>query len=214
MKVITAEIFLNHWFAFSNQLTANVDWLNHWQSSTAWSNYILGTKRSSSDSSPVGEYFRRHFNNLRYRTEDGLYDLTMALGENFKSIPTLDKNYQLTAFDSNEKDFYPSVYDVLFEHENEIYYSWHEVAKLAYVRGLLKVLVTYNSDNLDEQQIKNENEMMVKTFTTIIQQSNANFADNNQSEYLLLIGRQAKDKLIWTHKIFDDNGNPREKNGC
>ena len=75
-------------------------------------------------------------------------------------------------------------------------------------------MVTYNSDNLDEQQIKSENEMMIKTFTTIIEQSNANFVDNNQTEYLLLIGRQANDKLSWTHKIFDDSGNPREKNGC
>lgn len=214
MKILTADIFLNHWLAFSNQVTSNVDWIKHWQTSTAWSNYILGTKRSSSESSPVGEYFRKHFDKLRYRTEDGLYDLTMALGDNYKSIPTLDKDYQLTTFDSNEKDYYPAVYDVLFEHENEIYYSWHEVAKLAYVRGLLKVLVTYNSDNLVEQQIKSENEMMIKTFTTIIEQSNSNFADNNQTEYLLLIGRQANDKLIWTHKIFDDSGKPREKNGC
>jgi hypothetical protein len=209
MKVITADIFLNHWFAFSNELTANVGWLKHWQSSTAWSNYILGTKRSSNDSSPIGEYFSKIFDKLRYRTEDGLYDLTMALGNNYKSIPTLDKNYQLTTFDSNEKDYYPAIYDVLLEHENQIYYSWHEVAKLAWVRGFLKVLVTYNSDNLDELQIRSENQMMIKTFTTIIQQSNTDFADNNQTEYLLLIGRQESNKLIWAHKIFDCNGKPR-----
>lgn len=210
MKVITADIFLKHWIDFSQTLTSNEDWLTHWQSSTAWSNYILGTKRSSSNTSPIGEFFRKHFNKLRYRTEDGLYDLTMSLSNNFTDIPTLDKNYNQITFQPKEADYYPAIYDILLEHENEIYYSWHEVAKLAYVRGLLKVLVTYNSDNLTKLQIKNECEMMEKTFSTVIKQCNSNFADNLQTEYLLLVGRQVADELVWFHQVFDDNGNARK----
>jgi hypothetical protein len=210
MKVITADIFLKHWLDFSQTLTSNGDWLTHWQSSTAWSNYILGTKRSSSKTSPIGEFFRRHFDKLRYRTEDGLYDLTMSLSNNFTDIPTLDRNYNLIAFQPKTEEYYPTIYDILLEHENEIYYSWHEIAKLGYVRGLLKVLVTYNSDNLTKQQIANECAMMVKTFSTVIKQCNSNFSDNSQTEYLLLVGRQEADELVWFHQTFDDNGNERK----
>ena len=210
MKVITADIFLKHWLDFSQALTSSGDWLNHWQSSTAWSNYILGTKRSSSNKSPIGEFFHKQFDKLRYRTEDGLYDLTMSLSGNFTDIPTLDRDYNLILFQPKPEEYYPTIYDILLEHENEVYYSWHEIAKLGYVRGLLKVLVTYNSDNLTQQQIANECEMMVKTFSTVIKQCNSNFSDNSQTEYLLLVGRQEKDELVWFHQAFDDNGNEKK----
>lgn len=209
MKQITADIFLKLWLEFANEKTSTNDWKNHWQSSKAWSNYILGTKRSSSDSSPIGDFFQRYFTNLRYRTEDGLYDLTMTLNGNFIDIPTLDKTYSPTLFKPKSEDYYPTIYDVLLEHENEIYYSWHEVAKLAYVRGLLKILITYNTDNLTQQQTSSECEMIARTFTSIVRQSTQNFADNSQTEYLLLIGRQERGELKWFHRTFDDRGNER-----
>ena len=207
MKLITADIFIKHWLDFSQAITSSGDWLNHWQSSTAWSNYILGTKCSSSDKSPIGEFFRKHFDTLRYRTEDGLYDLTMSLSGNFTDIPTLDRDYNFISFQPKSEEYYPAIYDILLEHENEIYYSWHEIAKLGCVRGRLKVLVTYNSDNLTQQQMANECEMMVKTFSTVIKQGNSNFSDNPQTEYLLLVGRQEKDELVWFHQTFDSDGN-------
>lgn len=204
MKVIKAKDFLNHWLSFSNEIIIkNVDWPIAWNSSNEWSKLILGTKTSSSTESPIGNYLANKYNNLRYRTEDGLFDLSITLNQHIFSIPTLDKNYNITHFDSES---YASVYDILLEHENEIYYSWHEVAKLCYVRSYLKVLITYNSDGLSESQLRKQNEMMIKTFEAVIPQCTKDFADNEQTEYLLLIGNKAGDTINWTHQIFDFNG--------
>lgn len=212
MKIITADIFLKHWLLFSKEKTNSPTWIKHWNTSTSWSNHILGTKTSSSDKSEIGNYFAKHFTNpqLRYRTEDGLFDLTMSLGSNYKAIPTLDKHFKQITFEPNEKDFYPPLYDIILEHENEIYYSWHEVYKLACVRSFLKVLVTYNSENISDAQVESENKMMVDTFQTIISQTNSGFAENSQTEYLLLIGREKDRQLLWSHTIFNDNGQPKK----
>lgn len=204
MKKIKAKDFLNHWLSFSNEIILNnPNWRIAWNSSHEWSKLILGTKNSSSSESPIGNYLATKYPQVNYRTEDGLFDLSITLNQNIFSIPTLDKNYNLTSFDSKD---YASVYDILLEHENEIYHTWHEVAKLAYVRSYLKVVVTYNSDGLSESQLQKENEMMIKTFETIIPQCTANFADNEQTEYLLLIGNKTADTLNWTYKTFDCNG--------
>jgi len=209
IKVITAKDFIKDWIAFDEKYIKSNNWLKEWDSSNTWSNFILGTKTSSSTISPIGNYFviKYKANNLRYRTEDGLYDLSFTLNKNITSIPTLGKNYDIEYFDNNEEVFYPSVYDILLEHENDIYDSWQEVAKLAYVRAYLKVLVTYNSDNLTEDRISKENEMMIKTFERIIPQCNNNFPDNEQTEYLLIIGNKTTtNTLDWKYYVFDSNG--------
>lgn len=204
MKIITAQDFIKHWLSFSNEIILpNKNWRSAWDTSNEWSKLLLGTKTSSSTESPIGNYLSKKYDNIKYRTEDGLFDLSLTLNQNLYAIPTLDKNYNHTNFDSHD---YASIYDVLLEHENEIYQSWHEVAKLAYVRAYLKVVVTYNSDGLSESQLQKEIQMMTATFEKIIPQCNKNFPDNIDTEYVLLIGNKTADTLEWTYRIFDWNG--------
>ena len=129
----------------------------------------------------------------------------MTLHSNYQNIPTLDKYFNRDKFNLESK-YYPTIYDILLEHENEIYYSWQEVAKLAYVRGFLKVLITYNTENINDIQLNEENLMMIDMFNTIIEQSSDGLPDNSETEYLLLMGRKEDYKLIWTSIIFDFNG--------
>lgn len=208
MKKITAQVFYQHWLSFSKlELELENKWKDAWNTSKDWSKLILGTKTSSNSDSPIGNYFKEKYKKeLRYRTEDGLYDLSFSLGGNIKTIPSLNSKYETDKFELGSEIYYPSVYDVLLEHENEIYDSWQEVAKLAYVRAYLKVLVTYHTDNLAEYQIANERKMMIDTFNTIVKQCSKEFSDNSQTEYLLILGRNKSGVLSWDYQIFNFEG--------
>lgn len=204
MKVITAQNFIKYWLSFSNEkILRNPDWRNAWENSSTWSKLILGTKTSSNTDSPIGNYFRGKYPTLKYRTEDGLFDLSFTVHNHITEIPTLDDNYEIITFENKD---YARIYDVLIEHENEIYDSWHEIAKLAYVRSLLKVVVTYNSDGITSGQLQKEIQMMTERFEKIIPQCNKDFPDNIDTEYVLLIGNKTADTLEWTYRIFDWNG--------
>lgn len=206
MKSISAADFILHWISLFEHITSQSAWIERWNSNTKWSELILGTKKSSTANSPIGEYFKTQYQNLRYRTEDGLFDLTMTLANNIDEIPTLGKHYEHITFKLPDKEFYPVSYDILLEHENDIYSSWNEIAKLTYVRGYLKVLVTYNSDTTDNVRIEKENQMIFRSAKKIIGDSNAVLRDNDSTEYLILIGRKLHDKLTWTSKTYKFDG--------
>ncbi len=209
MKFITAQQFLNLWLEFSQKhIESNADWVNQWNNNDGWSKFILGTKTSCSNLSPIGNFFSERIPNLKYRTENSLVDLTMSVRESFQSIPTLFTNHVPGVLETYASH-YPVIHDVLFEHENAIYFSWHEVVKLTYAKSYLKVLVTYNSDTLQENIVTKENEMMFNTVQTILEQSSREFAENEQTEFLLLIGRKKENILSWTSGIFDSKGNPK-----
>ncbi|MBS0646119.1 MAG: hypothetical protein JSR97_05960 [Verrucomicrobia bacterium] len=200
MTRINADIFISSWVEFSQKFTTeNLDWLELYESNHCWSEKFLGGKRSSSDNSPIGKFFADKFQGLRYRMEDGSFDLAFSFADNYKKIPYLNRN-EISNFDL-ENQFYPSSYDILLEIENECVCAWQEMTKLTWARCPLKVLVTYNN------KWSNENEMLAQSFTTIISQSNTDFKDNQETEYLLIIGNNADKKLNWTFYKFDSNGN-------
>jgi len=64
------------------------------------------------------------------------------------------------------------------------------------------VLITYN-ENVD---LKNDymylEEVIVQNFNKIRQQSNENFPENENTEYLLLVGQKRKDILTWNSKVI------------
>lgn len=198
MPQINADTFISSWIEFSEQFTLqNPDWLTAYDNSSAWSNIFLGGKKSSSDSSPMGQFFATK-HGLRYRTEDGSFDLALSSSDNYKQIPYIDRN-EIYLFDV-ENQFFPTSYDIIVEIENECACAWQEMTKLSWVRCPLKVLVTYNSKS------DKENEMLTKSFETIISQSNKKFADNQATEYLLIIGNNKDKKLNWTFYKFDSDG--------
>ena len=65
--------------------------------------------------------------------------------------------------------------------------------------------------SVDESIWQIETKMLIDTFSNIIHQSNKNFKDNSQTEYLLIIGNNADNKLNWTYHKFDSDGQHDEE---
>lgn len=207
---INADIFISSWIDFGQRFTSeNMDWLKFYNNDARWSEKFLGGKKSSSVNSPIGKFFANKFG-LRYRTEDGSFDLAFASADNYKQVSYLVRN-EIYFFDI-EGQFYPTSYKVILEHENECARAWQEMTKLTWVRCPLKVLVTYN------YKASNENAMLAQSFKTIISQSNKEFKDNSSTEYLLIIGNNIDKKLNWTFYKFNSAGHqlgsPSTKGGC
>lgn len=203
MTRINADYFIDCWKEFSNEFTLkNEGWELAYNNDSAWTNLFLGAKKSSSDSSLIGKHFKGKFQNLRYRTEDGSFDLTMSTANNYKNIPYIAKN-NISYFDIEEEKYFPTSYDVIVEIENKHERAWYEMTKLTWVRSPLKVLVTYHN----KQDV--ENKALVESFKTIISQSSFQFKDNPETEYLLIIGDNKEKFLIWEFYKFDNEGQPK-----
>lgn len=204
MKQLTSSEFIKAWEEFSVQfIRENPDWLKAYQHDGTWSPKFLVTKSSNSKISPIGNFLKDKFK-LRYRTEDGSFDIAFSSAENFKNIPYIFKN-EIKKFEL-EDQFYPAYYDIIIEVENKFNRAWQEMTKLTWVRCPLKVLVTYNSSDENESIITLENDMLKESFRTIIDQSNKNFADNVQTEYLLIVGNAKNENLNWNFFQFDSTG--------
>lgn len=211
MPKINAEIFIECWKQFSEHfIFSNPDWLKIYENNTEWSIRLLGGKRSCSESSPIGIFFETKFEGLRYRTEDGSFDLAFSLEGNYKQLSYLTKSG--IGF-YNVDGYYPTMYDVIIEVENDCRCAWQEMTKLTWVRSPLKVLITYNRHQFDTSIWQTETKMLVDTFSNIIHQSNQAFKDNSETEYLLIIGNNADCKLNWKYHKFDSDGQREKKNG-
>jgi len=212
MKIITAQDFYEKWMGFINCKDPE-ECLFKWQSSKEWTAFMLGNAYASSKASPFGDYISnddRWREKIRYRTEDGKFDMSISLHENFQPLPTLGRNYIKDVFDIRLADdtlaYYPPIYDVLIEHENDVYSSWNEIAKLSWVRSPLKVLITYHTDKINPEQILLEREMLIDQFDKIVGESTKNFEDNSQTEYLLILGHNDEKKISWTADVLDHCG--------
>lgn len=120
------------------------------------------------------------------------------MSEHYKNIPYLNRNKILL----DEKKLYPISYDIVIEIEieNNLEGAWQEMIKLTWIRCPLKILVTYN------QKWSNEDDMLRQSFTTNISQSNITFKENQDTEYLLIIGNKDNDLLNWKSYKFDSEG--------
>ncbi|MBV6641044.1 MAG: hypothetical protein KI791_10005 [Cyclobacteriaceae bacterium] len=202
---ITASEFISTWKAFMTFKTQTPDWKDHWNSNTDWSNFILGGKKSSNKTSPIGQFFQNKYGeqNLGFRSEDGLVDLTLFDKSDALEFELLDKNWKPEKI---RRPDYPCHYQVLIEHENNIYTAWEEIAKLTYYRARLKVLITYISDDLPIDKRNLEIKMMESSLKDVISKSNRIFPEHTSTEYLLIIGAKDRDQLVWNYRTFDTKG--------
>jgi len=193
MTKIDAKKFIECWKEFSEKkLVVEKDWKKKYEDDDEWTSLLLGGKKSSGEDSPIGNFYREKFDLLRYRKEDNKIDLVFSFAKNFKSILYLKEK---------PNEFYPSNYDVVIEVENNIYTSWQEISKLTGILCRLKVLVTYKEENGDEQT-----QILKETFQAMIRQVNEHFAENDSTEYLLLVGCIEENELIWKPFIFNTKG--------
>ena len=103
--------------------------------------------------------------------------------------------------------FYPNVYDIILEHENDVNKSWEEMFKLTRFRARLKVLITYLEFKVDSSE---QMERLRNNFKEIIQLSNQDYEPNE--EYILIAGERyevnKKDMLRWYYVTFPPNNIP------
>ncbi|MBA7586558.1 hypothetical protein ES708_28560 [subsurface metagenome] len=204
---ISAKEFANYWTDFiKEKILSDSNWREWYDHEyKTWTEKTIGLPVSEEENSPFGDFIKSK-TGLRYRKEDGLVDLTFAPDNNFENILSLHEKPE-DRFDVLKKDpekvpFYPRHYSILVEHENDIYKCYEEMAKLAYCRARLKVLITYN-ENVDlKDDYMYLEEVIVQNFTKIKKQSNENFPENKNTEYLLLVGQKRKDTLTWNSKAI------------
>jgi len=180
-----------------------VKWYND---NKLWTELTIGTKQSEEMNSPFGDFIKNK-TGLRYRKEDGLTDLSFATKNSFDKVYSLHEKQVDRTKVISDSVYYPSFYEILVEHENDIYSCYEEMAKLTYSRARLKVLITYNENTDDTSDYKYAIDILLENFRTIIKQANQKYPENSKTEYLFIIGQIDSNKLVWYSCIFNHNGN-------
>jgi hypothetical protein len=207
MAQITATEFFELWTDFiQKEILNDSDWIKWYDDNKIWTEKTIGNKISETKKSPFGDYCITKKEQLRYRKEDGLTDLSFSLKQHFKDIYSLHENTDERREVISNNIFYPTFYEVLVEHENNIYLCYEEMIKLTYDRARLKVLITYNENVDKKSDYKFINEILTNNFRTKINQANTKHPENSETEYLLIIGQKVNNNLIWYSYIFDKNG--------
>jgi hypothetical protein len=189
--------FYNHWIDHANILQEKdpEGFLGAYRGSNLWTRLIIGSKKDNSEKVyPFAKYLKSK-SGLMYRPEEYSIDFVFTYGNHFKDIANVSSDHEELSFDQR---FYPPVYDVIFEHENDIESCWKEMIKLTRFRAKLKVLVTYNwSPSHSRYEIIKKS--TVTNFRNIIMQADKKFPENPDTEYLLIIGErnQENDKVNW-----------------
>lgn len=203
---MTPKKFYINWIDFiSKECTTKSDWLNQYNDNNLWTLFTIGPKCSEEANSPFGEYLKNKIG-LRYRKEDGSVDLAFADNKNFKNVLSLHKQESERINVVKENSFYPNYYEILVEHENNIYLCFEEMIKLTYFRARLKVLITYNENVDDTSDYYYANEILVTNFSKIISQANEKYPENMNTLYLLIVGQLNNGKLIWYFYTFNNRG--------
>lgn len=209
MKISATEFFKT-WVDYIEHVSVDSKgtWRNAWDSNSEWSKLILGGKKSSNQTSPLGQFFQKKYGeSLGFRSEDGLVDLSLFDEDSLIEIQQLDKNW---GFETFEKENYPTSYLALIEHENDIYTAWQEIAKLSYFRAPLKVIITYYSDSANsEEKRSKEFEMITTTLREVLKATWDSFKEVSTTEYLLIVGGLVNEQLKWRNVIFEANGKER-----
>jgi len=182
------------------------DWKNWYDHEyKTWTKETIGLPVSEERNSPFGDFIKCK-TGLRYHKEDGLVDLTFALDNNYENILSLHEKPEdrsdVLKKDPEKVPFYPRYYSILVEHENDIYKCYEEMAKLAYCRARLEVLITYNENVDSTGNYPFIEETIISNFGLIVKQANEDFPEIENTEYLLLVGQKQKDLLIWNSKII------------
>lgn len=201
-EVVTAENFLKIWDGFARKFVDDRNlllgkYLTSWKYNTLWTKEILGDASTENKSSPLGEYLTNCFKNVRYRAEEWKVDLVLAKEENHSSLKDMSYN-DSSLLPIDAKWFFPPYYQALIEHENNIELCYEEMVKLTYLRARLKILITYNyefSDQTAFTEIEKTINYARNNFQKIIRHTNSEFPENEDTEYVLIVGQSFKGSL-------------------
>jgi len=200
----------NLWIDFIESDASDKDWTIKYENDKDWTEATIGRPVAEETKSPFGKFVEER-TGLRYRKEDGLFDLAFGLQDKFIDVESLhERNEDRKPL--LQESFYPTEYAILLEHENSIYHCSEEMAKLAYVRAPLKVLITYNENADGKKDYSYITEIVVKNFEKIISQANRYYPENPETKYLLIIGQLIQDVVNWKVWNFDCHGNSKSLN--
>lgn len=204
MNKLNAKIFIDTWSKFSKEKIEPVsNWQTLYYQNDKWTKKFIGGRKKGIVNSPIGDFFKKKFPSIEFRTEDGTFDLVFTSQKKFSDIKTISINHSEII---DPIGFYHVGYDVIIEIENESKRCWEEMTKLTWIIAPLKVLITYNHYSKNEATIKCENDILINNFSKIISQSNKFSKENNSVKYVLIVGNNFKSKLNWRYFIFNSKG--------
>lgn len=218
--IINAEKFIEFWKIFDKKYIQKKGCVDpeKYNNSKEWTEFILGKKKTEYSfkkgnndfESPLGKELLEHFDNkheyFNYIKEDELFDLCIVSKETLENDKLISLHENETKQKKLKMEYYPKFYEVLIEHENDIYTSAsQEMTKLSYQRAPLKVLITYNED-VEENKPDRYNyimEQLALNFKVIVEHANfpERYFENIQTEYLLIIGQRNCDKINWYYYV-------------
>lgn len=205
-KILDMDTFVNCWREFTEKLGKgpNANILEMYNASSyEWTKFIIGDKRSLNSGSPFGEFFKETFgNNYIYRSEDGSVDMSFYQNEFVSGVQAITKLDTTKNVNQEILNNYPLTYDVLVEHENDVSRAYEEMYKLTYFRARLKVLITYNWNGDTKNDFHSTFKKLCSNFETIIKQTNKKFIENDETDYLLIVGQKIDRKLVWKYIGF------------
>lgn len=183
-----------------------------WENNTKWTRSIIGSPTNTCSESPLGDFISKNYPILQYCKEEKSIDLV------FNSLYREGHHTRIQDMSMNEDSFVdspeylPKQYSILVEHENQIELCYEEMVKLTQFKARLKVLVTYVPDGLDDVEISRTKEIAKNNFANIIKESNLVYSENEETEYLLLVGvKHEVDKdieyLKWESLTLNTKGN-------
>lgn len=209
---LSASTFIDTWKIYTEPIATSdgiirPEFYDIWKNDELWTDHIYN---GFGGSHSLKEHLERYFN-LRPQYEDWKIDLIMGSHNNISGLQNMRNGPgQMTV---GEQFFYPSHYELLLELENNRSTCWQEMYKLTQLRGRLKVLVTYDKEYYtDHQNFNVALEHLDSNFKSIIKQANDQFPENEQTEYLLIVGKPSlvppnEDiRLDWVHLTY----NPHE----
>lgn len=176
----------------------------HYENNKSWTDFILKGKSSELKAISIADFIEEQ-QGLNFYKEDLTFDVVFAK-EFHKQVWSGNKTKQKNISES----FYPSQYEILLEHENDISDCWREMVKLKLVKAKLKVLITYNYAEQESENFDYVKEKTIEDFKSIIQNS----WQVQDEEYLLIIGQRQisikgnnADTIHWSYISFDYKGN-------
>ncbi len=165
----------------------------------------MGTAACSNEKSPFGIFFKDKIGqNVKHRNEDGDVDMSLSTYKSFV-IASIQKKILGATIELSD---YPTNYDVLIEHENDVVRCYEEMIKLTYYKSGLKVLITYNFDEPTEKKEDVAENILINNFSSVLYQTNKDFPENIHTQYLLIVGQMNTHSatLQWTFVVFDIYG--------
>ena len=213
---ITAKNFIQVWVEFFK----SEDPLNSYDINKDYTKKMIGYFNADinhNENSKLLIYIRDKMGpTLNIYTQDRYSDVSFYSDHAFQGVMSLQYDKKQREDNLKKIDYkWWSQCMISLEHENDYLMCYEEMIYLTTRRARLKVLVTY-FDDYNIEGTRTVLEALCENFSTIIRQSNLLFNENEQTEYLLIVGSRLKEdnkqkRFIWNMQAFNWSGQWTEK---